>query len=98
VNFNVAGAPRGEVWLRRHTQGTEFEDVAKGAVKLIDDGVRFTVPAGTFAAGLLNLTHWHVVVAVRLRDNAESRILDYLPDTALPAATLEPSRGRRTRS
>jgi hypothetical protein len=98
VNFNVAGAPRGEVWLRRHTQGTEYEDLAKGVAKLTTDAVTLTVPAAAFGGKLLHLTHWHVVVAIRLRDNAESRILDYLPDPDLPAATVEPSRGRRTRS
>jgi hypothetical protein len=90
VNFNVAGAAPGEVWLRRRTQGTEYEDVAKGVAKLMTDGVRLAVPAGAFGRELLNLTHWHVVAAIRLRDNAESRILDYLPDPGLPAATLEP--------
>jgi hypothetical protein len=98
VNFNVAGAPRGEVRLRRHTQGTEYEDVAKGVVKLMTDGVTLTIPAAAFGDKLQHLTYWHVVVAIRVRDNAESRILDYLPDPGLPAATLEPSRGRRTRS
>jgi hypothetical protein len=97
VNFNVAGAPWSEVWLRRHTRGMEYEDVAKGVAKLTTDGVQLSVPAAAFGEGLLNLTHWHVVVAIRLRDNAESRILDYLPDPGLPAATLKPSRGRRTR-
>jgi hypothetical protein len=97
VNFNVAGAPKGEVTVRRRTQGTEYQDVGKGTVKVVTDGVELAVPEKVFGEGLWRLTHWHVVVAIRLRENAESRILDYLPDTDLPAATLEESRGRRTR-
>ena len=90
VNFNTAGAPKGQVLVRRRTHGTEYQDVGKGAVKVITDGLQLTVPAKAFGEDLSRLTHWHVVVAIRLRDDAESRILDYLPDTSLPVATLGP--------
>lgn len=89
VGFNVAGAPQGQVQVQRHTQGRQYEDVGEGAANLMADGVTATVPADMFGEDLASLTHWHVVVAIRVRENAESRILDYLPDTDLPAATLE---------
>jgi hypothetical protein len=90
VNFNAAGARKGEVVVRKRTHGTEYQDVGKGAVKVITDGLELAVPAKAFGEDLWGLTYWHVVAAIRLRDDAESRILDYLPDTSLPVATLEP--------
>ncbi len=88
VDFNDIGGTSGEAHVRRLGENGRYEIVGAVPVTTAADGIDISVPWSLMPKEVGRLTY-RIATGVKRGEHAQSIILDSMPDSDLPRATLE---------
>jgi hypothetical protein len=97
VDYNMIGKPSRNAQVQRLGSDGRYAVAGAASATTATDRLRLVVPAKLLPTDIGRVA-FHVVVGVKLEDDAVSIILDRAPDSGMPQGVLEVATGGRTRS